>query len=165
MSNTSNLVLPDDGDFSRVRTSAQGPEYAVGTMRETIAGKRYRYVKFLDAVTYVQYHVVTWANAACTSVTNDISGGSSLGAAVAGTVQGNVPAQNGFGWIQTWGPGTAKTSGADDIAFGESLFVHGSTDGTCDGASAATYVTGNLGYALTVDDNDANTVTAMIQVW
>ena len=146
------------------------PRMSTGTIIEykvsaDLGPGKFKYVRFLDAVTYVQYHVVTWANAACTSVTNDISGGSSLGAAVAGTVQGNVPAQNGFGWIQTWGPGTAKTSGADDIAFGESLFVHGSTDGTCDGASAATYVTGNLGYALTVDDNDANTVTAMIQVW
>lgn len=157
-----NLTVPDDGDFSRVRTSAQGPEYGLGEMRETVTGKRYRYCKFLDAVTYVANQCLTWANAACTSVTNDISGGSSLGAFAAGVGQA-VVAQNGFGWVQTWGPATVKTNGDDDITAGLSLFPSG--DGTVDSATAATFVTGRLGYALAADVDADNTVSVFVEVW
>ena len=163
------LLVPDDGSvlgFARVRTSAQGPEFNLGEMRETNTGKRYRYVQFKDAVTYTAGMCCTYADAtSLTTVTNDISGGTSIGSVCAGVAVG-VPAQNGYGWVQTYGLHTAvRTSGADDIAVGESVVVHGSTDGTVDGASASTYATGELGVAVAADDNDANTVAVFIRVW
>ena len=161
---SNNLTVPDDGAFDRVRTSAQGPEYNLGEMRETNTGKRYRYCKFVDAVTYAAGHSVEWANVACTSVTNDRSGGSSLGRMAAGVCVG-VPAENGFGWVQTWGPfPLAVTSGADDIAAGENVFVHATTDGAVDGSVATAATVDAIGYALD-DDAAANTVTLFIRCW
>ena len=62
--------------FSNVDTL---PIMAVGTVVEDPANaKAYKYVKFLDAVTYAAGQSVEYANVACTSVTNDRSGGSSL---------------------------------------------------------------------------------------
>lgn len=165
MANGSPLLLPDDSAFDRVRTSAQGPEYTLGQMAETPTGKRYRYCRFLDAVTYVAGHAVEWANVACTSVTNDRAGGSSLGRLPAGVAVA-VVAQNGYGWVQTWGPCTGvATSGADDIAVGENVFPHATTDGTVDGSVATTATVDKIGYALEADDNSANTVTLFLQVW
>lgn len=158
------LLVPDDGSstaFARCTTDA---EYAVGERRWTKDGKQYMYVKFLDAVPYAAGQVVTRANAAGTSVTNDISGGSSLGSIVEGVVVG-VPTQNQYGWVQRTGYyATVKTSGADDIAVGENLFVHGSTDGTCDGASASTWSSGNFGVAVAADVDADNTVAADLRL-
>ena len=165
MSYSNNLTVPDDGSFDRVRTSAQGPEYGLGSTRETNTGKHYRYVQFKDAVTYAANQCVTWADATTlTTVTNDISGGSSIGSIPAGVVVG-VPAQNGYGWIQTWGLNTAVvTSGADDIAVGENVFVHASTDGAVDGSAATAVTTTALGVAVAADVDAANTVAVLSRV-
>ena len=168
MSYLNNLLVPDDGTltgFSRVTTSAQGPEYALGETRETLDGKRYRYVQFKDAVTYVAGHCVTWADAtSLTTVTNDISGGSSIGSIPAGVCVG-VPAQNGYGWILVRGFHSAVvTSGADDIAVGENVFVHSSTDGAVDGTAASAVTTTALGIAVAADVDAANTVAVFVNV-
>lgn len=158
------MLLPDD-DFSRVRTSTQGPEYALGQMACNLVGSRFKYVQAKDAVAYVVGHSVEWADTACTTVTNDRAGGSSLGRLPAGIAKG-APAQNGYFWIQTWGPCSGcATSGADDIAVGENVFPHATTDGTVDGSVATTATVDKIGYALDADDNSANTVTLFIQTW
>ncbi len=168
MSFSNNLLVPDDGSvlgFARVTTSTIGPEYVLGETRETKDGKKYRYVQFKDAVTYAAGQCVTWADATTlTTVTNDISGGSSIGSIPAGVVVG-VPAQNGYGWIQTRGLyTTVATSGADDIAVGENVFVHGSTDGTVDGSAASAVTTTALGVCVAADVDAANTVAVYIKV-
>lgn len=162
MSYFNNLLVPDDGTslgFANVSTT---DTYGVGAMREDALGNHYRWCKAVDAVTYVVGQCLTWANTACTSVTNDISGGSSIGALAAGVAMG-APAQNGYLWVQTWGPNVVLTNGDDDIAAATSLFPSG--DGTVNSASAATFVTGRLGYALAVDTDAANTVAVFIEVW
>jgi hypothetical protein len=127
------------------------------------AGKVFRYVQFKDAVTYAAGQVCTLANAAGTAVTNDISGGSSIGSVVGGICQGVMTADY-YGFVQVAGYyATVKTSGADDIAIGEAVFVHGSTDGTCDGASASTFSTGNFGVAVAADSDANNTVAVQIR--
>lgn len=139
------------------------PEAQLGALYSQPGGKIYRYVKFVDAVTYAAGQVCTWADATGTSVTNDISGGSSIGSIVAGVCQA-VMTQNSYGYVQVSGyyP-TIKTSGADDIAIGENLFVHASTDGTCDGAAASTWSSGNFGVAVAADVDADNTVAGIIR--
>ena len=126
-------------------------------------GYVYRYVQFKDAVTYAAGQVCTYAVATgLTAVTNDISGGSSIGSIVAGIAL-RAMTQNYYGFVLVKGfYGTVKTSGADDIAAGENLFVHASTDGTCDGASASTFSSGNFGIAMAADVDADNTVAALV---
>lgn len=134
----------------------------VGTEYDDGAGKVYVFVKFLDAVTYAAGQVCTYANTTGTSVTNDISGGSSIGNIVRGICLA-VQTQNSWGWVQRKGPyATIKTSGADDIAIGESLIVHASTDGTCDGVAAGSTTTASFGIATTADVDADNTVAGIL---
>jgi len=134
----------------------------VGTEYDAGNGKVYAFVKFLDAVTYAAGQVCTYAAADGTSVTNDISGGSSLGSIVRGICLA-VQTQNSWGWVQRKGIySTVKTSGADDIAVGESLIVHASTDGTCDGVAAGSTTTASFGIALVADVDADNTVAAVL---
>lgn len=122
-----------------------------------------RYGQFKDAVTYAAGQVCTIANVSGSAFTNDISGGSSVGAIVAGVALG-VMTQNYYGFVLVEGyyP-TIKTSGADDIAIGENLFVHGSTDGTCDGGAANAWTTANFGVAVAADVDADNTVGGLIK--
>ena len=73
-----------------------------------------------------------------------------------------VQTQNSWGWVQRKGPyATIKTSGADDIAVGESLIVHASTDGTCDGVAAGSTTTASFGIAVAADVDADNTVAGI----
>lgn len=138
--------------------------WGVGNIAETqVAGvgkKRHRYVKFLDAVTYAPGQVVTPANAAMTSVTNDISGGSSTTALTFAGVVIGTPTQNTWGWVQESGYHAAVvTNGDDDIAQGDTVIM-GAADGVVDSVAKATR-TGTLsivGIAADVDVDAANTV-------
>lgn len=135
----------------------------VGTEYDAGNGKSYTFVKFLDAVTYAPGQVTTYGNAEGTSVTNDISGGSSIGSIFGGICLA-IQTQNSWGWVQRKGYyATVKTSGADDIAIGENVFVHGSTDGTCDGTAATAVTTTAIGIAVAADDNTADTVAVILK--
>lgn len=96
-------------------------------------GNLYRYVKFLDAVTYVAGHVVTLASASTWNVTNDRSGGSSLGAHIpVGVVfQSTVPTQNQFGWVQITGIATVLI-GSAAVVVGDVLVCDTATDGAAE---------------------------------
>lgn len=125
-------------------------------------GKLYRYAQAKDAVTYADGQVCTLAIADGTAVTNDISGGSSIGSIVGGIAR-RIMTQNYYGYFLVKGyHATVKTSGADDIAIGENVFVHASTDGTCDGGTAATFASGNFGIAVVADVDAANTVAVQV---
>lgn len=125
-------------------------------------GYIYKYVQFKDAVTYAAGQSLTWADVACTTVTNDRAGGSSLGAIPAGICL-RVMTQNYYGFILVRGKYAGLvTSGADDIAVGESLIVHATTDGACDGVAAGSTTTASFGVCLEDDDNTANTTKGTV---
>lgn len=129
-----------------------------------VGKKRYRYVKFLDAVTYAPGQVVTPANAAGTSVTNDVSGGSSVGALTFAGVVIGTPTQNSWGWVQTRGYHAAvKTNGDDDIAQNDTVIMV-ATDGVVDSVAGGTR-TGTLsivGIAAAADVDADNTVAVWV---
>lgn len=142
------------------------PSLPLGMEYETVVSGqvcRYRYVKFLDAVTYAAGQVCTWGNAACTSVTNDRSGGSSVSNRPAGIALA-VMTQNYHGFVQTYGPYSAVvTNGDDDIAAGVPLIVASGTDGACDSATdpnPSLY----FGDSTAADVDAANTVAAFIRI-
>lgn len=99
-------------------------------------GKWYAFVQYKDAVTYVASPgmVLTWADTACTTVTNDRAGGSSIGQIPAGIacIAGAAAAvQNNYGFVQLSGVATVgPTDGA--VALGELVVPHASTDGGVD---------------------------------
>ena len=111
-------------NLDRYDTAAMHP---LGSVFESERGKAYRYVQFLDAVTYAAGHVVTrGANTADTwKVTNDRAGGSAqAGHEVIGVAIG-VPTQNQFGWVQISGEATVLGT----YAVGDQLKPHATTDG------------------------------------
>lgn len=117
-------------------------------------------VKFLDAVTYAAGQSCTPAAAGGTSVTNDRAGGSSLAVIARGgglCLMANTTAKIGFVLVQGYYP-TGKTSGADDIAAGESLILHATTDGTVDGVAANAMTTASCGTAEAADVDADDTV-------
>jgi hypothetical protein len=82
--------------------------FELGTVVEGANGKKYRYVQFLDAVTYQLGDVCLAGGTALDDwkVTNNASGGSVItGQIVVGVLHGiaNVPVQNDFGWVQIAG--------------------------------------------------------------
>lgn len=142
--------------------------------------RRFRYVQFLDAVTYTVGMVCYVASTDGTyKVTNDAAGGSAaavrfggaipiLGAS-GGTLTG-VPTANSYGYAQLDGPHSAiRTDGGDDIAAWDTLVMDGTVDGAVDSVAKAT-VTGDLsacGFASGVDVDAADTVPAFLRclVW
>lgn len=129
-----------------------------GVYRFDADGDLYRYGQFKDAVTYAANQALSLAAADRTAFTNDISGGSSIGAIPAGVCM-RVMTQNYYGYAKITGTVTAlKTTGADDIAVGENLFLSG--DGTVDGSAATAITTTAIAVADTVDVDADNTVTA-----
>lgn len=126
--------------------------HELGSIVNGVNGRKYRYVKFLDAVTYAAGHVCTYGTTTAVdqwTVTNDRVGGSSLGAAVAGVLHGTnaVPTQNQYGWIQVAGECVPLgTYAADDT-----VIAHATVDGTAviDAYSAAKASFAPFGYAKT----------------
>lgn len=147
-------------------TNDAAARYIVGSLHMDLStGYIYRYVQFKDAVTYAAGQVVTWATATgLTAVTNDLSGGSSIGAIPAGICV-RVMTTGYYGFILVSGfYATIKTSGADDIAVGESLIAHASTDGACDGVAAGSTTTASFGVAVAVDVDANNTVAGTVNL-
>lgn len=128
--------------LTRTRTSAEGPEFALGTLGMTQDGKKYKYVSYKSGAGSVAavagnvayYYAAGGASAgATTDVTSDLSDSAALGA---GVLQAVIP-DEGYGWIQIKGPATlttALTAGAD----GNALTPVGATDGTLDVSALVT---------------------------
>ncbi len=129
-------------DITKVRTNAEGPEFALGTIGQLKSGKKYKYVQYNSGAGSVAavagnvayYYAVSGASAGQIDiVTSDLSDSAGLGA---GVLQA-VIATTGYGWIQITGPATlttALTAGAD----GNALTAVGSTDGTLDVSALVT---------------------------
>ena len=145
MSFTAGVVL------DRVRTSTEGPEFAVGSVHRNYDGKQYKYVEFNNGAGNVAsvagsacyYYAVSGASAGQTTiVTMDATDSGGIGA---GIFQA-VIADGGYGWIQTKGVATLTgglTAGAD----GNALTAVGAGDGEFDVVSAFT----NFVCAVAVD--------------
>ena len=164
MSFSNNLLVPDDGSvlaFARVTTSTQGPEYVLGETRETKDGKKYRYVQFKDAVTYVAGQVCTPANTSWTAVTNDVAGGSSIAATTFAGICVGVPAQNGYGWVQIGG--VANVRGDGSVAADEAVVPH-SVDGEADTMAAGEEHL-SFGRALDADTGSPVTCSVLLNGW
>lgn len=117
--------------------------YPLGTVTNGLdpAGRpaRFRYVKFVDAVTYLANKVVCLASATTWDVTNDATGGSALAGnwPVGVTFQTTVPTQNQYGWVQIAGI-CSFVAGSASIIAGDPLKPDGSEDGDCDEATSGT---------------------------
>ncbi len=130
-------------NLTNVRTSTEGPEFAVGTVGSTFDGKQYKYVKFNNGAGNVAsvagnvayYYAVSGASAGeTTEVTMDVTDSGGVGA---GVFQA-VIADGGYGWLQTRGVATlttALTAGADGNAL---TAVGAGADGTLDVSAAVT---------------------------
>lgn len=131
------------GEIFRYNDSTYGPQLL-------------RYVKFLDAVTYVAGHVCVAASATAWSVTNDVAGGSALGtasdAAVGQRAVGialRAMTQNYHGFVVVQGRCAVFTD--DGVSQMHHLVPHnadGTADTMADGEEEQVF-----GYAL-ADDND-----------
>ncbi len=128
-------------------------------------GKVYKYVLIEDAAV-ANGDVVEFSDTTGYEVTNDRSGGSSLGRFVAGVAIGTI-ADASYGWIQVSGKHSAvKTDGA--VAKGDRLVPHASADGRADteaNGSTVVVTSGQVfGFALATDSGttSAGTVAAMI---
>lgn len=116
-------------------------KWQLGAIVEGHNGKKYRYVQFVDAVTYVAGHLVCLADADNDEwkVTNDRSGGSMMaGLRPVGVVfQSVVPTQNQYGFVQISGVATALIGSAAVVA-GDLLKPDSATDGAIDEATEGT---------------------------
>lgn len=128
--------------------------------------KAYKYVLVEDAA-LAKGDVVEYSDASGYEVTNDRSGGASIGRFVAGVaITALTDAQ--YGWIQVSGIHTAvKTDGA--VAKGDRLVPHASVDGRADteanGSTVAVTSGQVFGVALATDagTTSAGTVAAMLR--
>ena len=137
-------------DPTKVRTSTEGPEFALGTMGQRSDGKVYKYIQYIagaGAIAAVAGNAVGYYAPAgdfaaegytLNKVTSDVSD-----ALVAAGILPAVIAANGYGWIQIRGSvtmTTAPVSGAD----GQTLILSTTTDGTLKVAAAVTDVCGAI---------------------
>ena len=131
-------------NLTAVRTSAEGPEFEVGTVyRNPSDGKRYKYLKFNNGAGNVAsvagnaayyYGVSAAANADTYSiVTMDLTDAVSTAGVFMAVIE-----DGGYGWIQTGGycaMATAFTAGADGQAL---THVGAGADGTLDVSALVT---------------------------
>lgn len=141
------------------RTQAEGPEFRVGTCVSTTdsAGisRDYMYVSATAANTDVGYimvvNPVTFAATMLTS-TNGLAGiGFPVGSPLA------VIPTNGYGWLQIYGPGSARMSAA--VVLGSQLNTT-ATGGALDDTLTATTTAQVAGIAATTATGGAATTTA-----
>jgi hypothetical protein len=118
---------------------------------------KFRLVQFKDAVTYVAGHVCEFADVSMTTVTNDKSGGSSLGRCPAGVAL-LAQTQNYYGYVLCQGY-HASVLGAGSVGVGEAVMSHATTDGAAD-----TQTAGNkqIGVALADDSGSPTTFAAYL---
>ena len=115
-------------------------EWDLGAVIEGQNGRAYRYVQFVDAITYVQGHLVCLDSAAADDwkVTNDVSG-NMAGDHPAGVVfQSVVPTENQFGFVQIAGESAVCLIGSAAVIAGDYLKPDATTDGAMDEATVGT---------------------------
>ena len=153
-------------NLTRKDDSAQHP---IGTHVHSAEGNPddgggcYRYVKFIDAVTYVVGHLCTAAGILW-QVTNDRSGGTAeAGLWPIGFLVGDVPAENDFGWVQCGGIITDAVMGSNSVIAGDLLKPDATEDGDIEEAIAGTDENICAVAQATIADNAAGRVLAAIR--
>lgn len=122
------------GVDTSVFTASILPGLKLGMVAWGEDGKKYRYVRFRDAVTYAAGHVCCLASASDWEVSNDVSGGSQLAGNIPVGICLGAPSQNDYGWVQIAGIATVLHEGAS-IAIGDILVADPSNDGAASEAS------------------------------
>lgn len=109
------------------------PRYVVGALYRwkspSYGWCYYRYVQFLDAVTYAAGDCCEWAAANGTGVSNDRADGSSLGRFPAGVALGAMTA-NYYGFIQVGGIGSVILRSDGGVAAADYIVSHTADDET-----------------------------------
>lgn len=114
-------------------------EFPLGSVVEGINGKAYRYVQFVDAVTYAANKVCVLADADLDEwkVTIDVSGGSAMAGLHPVGVTISVPTENQYGWVQIAGVASV-VAGSAAIVAGDYLMPDTSEDGDATEATEGT---------------------------
>ena len=129
---------------------------------ETNGGyKVYKYVQAASDTTVANGTALAFVNVYGWQVTSDISDANQNQPAGVGI--GAITASY-YGWIQVGGYHSAiKPDAGDDIADGDSLILHASTDGVVDTTATGTAaVCKPIGIAVAADNDTADTVAGMI---
>ena len=125
----------------------------------------WRYVQFLDAVTYAVGHLCEYADTLGTKVTNDRAGGTSIGHVPAG-VACMIMTQNYFGFIQVAGIATVYSDGS--VAAAEAVVPHATVDGQADtavtGAGTVT-LEQSFGNALIADNVNLDPLATLVMTY
>ena len=123
--------------------------------------KTYRYMRAASDTTVANGTCLSFSDTIKQVATSDISDADIN--QVAGVGIGTITADY-YGWIQTGGYHSAlATDAGDDIADGDHLILHASTNGTCDRtASGSAIISVALGVAVADDVNDDDTVAAWL---
>lgn len=131
------IFMHPTSEFSSTQQAPLGTKVVDGE------GKTWRYVQFLDAITYAAKQACTWDDRDAWTVTNDVSD-SDDSEDLAGIVNG-VATENSYGYLQTGGrvDDALKAAGDDSIARGTYLRAHASTDGVLASQSIAASTAGN----------------------
>jgi hypothetical protein len=91
----------------KVRTQAEGPEFALGTLGATHSytegPKAYRYVQFGSAVTVGQAVVVNPATNVAAAITTTLAAPAAGQGHPVGVVSATAGDLNGYGWVQVYG--------------------------------------------------------------
>ena len=132
-------------NLTSVRTEAEGPEFAVGTIgcvttlsedNGTLV-KTYKYVKFNNGtgnVASVASKVAYYYGATGYTVTMDVSDSTTIGAGVFQAVIADL----GYGWVQIAGKATLAAALTAGTTAGSALTAVGTTDGTLDVSALVT---------------------------
>jgi hypothetical protein len=123
--------MPADFGLPRtpLGTNDASPQWDVGSLYYH-NGAFFRYVKFLDAVTYAVGDVCEWGTG-WNTVSNDRSGGTSIGRCPAGICLADMT-QNYYGFIQVAGTNISRIFCDDAAAAAGSWLVSHTVDKECD---------------------------------
>jgi len=125
--------------------------------------KTYKYVVAAADTTVADGTALCYTDLYGTTASLDISDGAIN--QVCGVGVGVITASY-YGWVQTWGYHDAVlTDGGDDIADGDSVILHASSNGVCNStASGTAAVSLPIGIAVDADIDGSNTVEVFIRI-
>lgn len=149
--------MADISVYPSTDSNTSSAELTAGT-RWDKGAKSYRYVQVEDAALAAN-DVVTFSDTTGAEVTNDRSGGSSIGSdAVAGVALATV-SDGSYGVIQVGGVATMKVAAASAISAGN-LVVADTTNDGCVAAASATTSSVEAPFAVALSDDTATTSAA-----
>jgi len=122
------MALPLYEDPAKVNDAT--PRYEIGGTYYW-AGSYFRYYKFVDSVTYAAGHCLEHASANGTAVSNDRSGGSSIGGTAPAGLCLRAVTEDNYGFVQVAGWNIVPVLTDGGVAAGDCLVCH-TVDGQAD---------------------------------